>query len=124
MPLYVHFWLSPTNLWYNGVSSSLLMVANCKMKNRTERMEFRLSTLEKARLVSRAQECNLDLASYIRKCTLEREPQFLNNENKKEIQELKKLALDLIRIGNLYHEQQKLNRPVIDKIKTFLNRFK
>lgn len=94
------------------------------MKNRTERMEFRLSTSEKERLISKAKECNLDLASYIRKSTLEREPQFLNDENKKEILELKKLALDLIRIGNLYHEQQKTNRPVIDKIKTFLSRFK
>ncbi len=94
------------------------------MKNRKFRMEFRLSEQEKSLLIKRAKECNLDVASFIRESTLKREPKFLNNENVRELSELKKHAIDLIRIGNLYHEQQQLNRPLVDKIKTFLNRFK
>lgn len=94
------------------------------MKSKTERIEIRLTQEEKKVLLKYSSECGLTISKFLIKSCLERQPQFLNEQDRTELKELKALAIHLINLGNLYHEKRTENKTVLTSIKSFLKKFK
>lgn len=83
---------------------------------------LRVTEEEKKRIHNFAKQCGITVSDFIRRNTLERNPTFLNEDDRKQISELKTKLIELIRIGNLYHEQREQNRSFIDKVKTIIRK--
>lgn len=83
-------------------------------------MSFKISPEEKIKLQENAKKCGLGISKYIRKCTLENNPKFLSENDRKELDELKRHALEIKRTLNLYHEKRTETSPFLQKIRGFV----
>jgi uncharacterized protein (DUF1778 family) len=92
------------------------------MNKKKKNIILRVTEEEKNKIVQYAKSCRLSTSEFIRKSVLSKAPTFLSADDRKEISELKSKLIDLIRIGNLYHEQRTLNKSIIGKVKSFIKR--
>lgn len=95
-----------------------------KQKIYTTQLSFKLSPEEKLKLKENAKKCGLGISKYIRKCTIENEPKFLSDEDRKELAELKNQALEIKRTLNLYHEKRAETSPFLQKLRGFVVKLK
>jgi hypothetical protein len=93
------------------------------MKNKTVKIELRISPEEKEQIRQLANSANLKIGEYIRKICLNKQPQFLSIKEQEELNELRKELFRLIQIGNLYHEHRtKEYYSLVEKTKSFYNK--
>lgn len=95
-----------------------------KQKIYTTQLSFKLSPEEKIRLKKNAEKCGLGVSKFIRKSTIENDPTFLSDDDRKELAELKALALEIKRTLNLYHEKRTEASPFLKKLRSFVIKIK
>lgn len=95
-----------------------------KNKKYTEQINIRLTNNQLKSLNSKAEKCGLSNSNYLRKILFEKEPKFLSVEDRKEIDELKKIGLEMNRTLNLYHEKRTEHSPFFMKLRNVVSKFK
>lgn len=93
-----------------------LVTMNKKIKN----IILRVSEKEKNHLQETAKKCGVSVSEFIRRSALNKEPNFLSQEEREELDDVKKKLIEVIRIGNLYHDLRKKNLNVVAKTKAIV----
>jgi len=94
---------------------------------KSERLEIRISAVDKALIKIEADELNLSMSDYIVKCCLRRKlPKPLTDAELETWTDLKKLSSDLTRAGNYIKKDDKefykQTRAVVRRIEDELNK--
>jgi|SRR5690554_379071 len=90
------------------------------MDKKNKNILIRVSEKEKHHLRENANKCGISVSEFVRRNVFHKNPTFLSSEDRKEIQELKGKLIEIIRIGNLYHDLRKKNVNVVSKAKAFI----
>ena len=93
-----------------------------KQQNYNQSIIFRLTEEEKEKLKENAKKCGLSVSKFIRKQSIETSPNFLSLEDRNELQELKKIALEINRTLNLYHEKRIEHSPFFKRVRKFISK--
>lgn|GEM_PF-3120290 len=89
-----------------------------KMKN----IIIRVDDDEKNKIKKSADSCGLTISEFIRKSVLYKNPIFLSEDDRLEINDLKTELIKVIRVGNLYHDLRKQNQTIVGRVKSFLKK--
>lgn len=90
------------------------------MKNKTVKIEVRLTPTEKEKIRELSELTNVTMAEFIRRTCLKKSPNFLSKSEQIELNDLRKKVFQLIQIGNLYHEQKTAEfKSLVEQSKSF-----
>lgn len=90
------------------------------MSKKNKNIIIRVSDDEKNHLQESAIKCGVTVSEYVRRNVLYKNPTFLSTEERKELKEVKSKLIEIIRIGNLYHDLRKKNLNVVAKTKAII----
>lgn len=90
------------------------------MSKKTKNIIIRVSEDEKKHLQKIAKKCGVSTSEFIRRNVIHKNPTFLSPEDRNELQDLKLRLIEVIRIGNLYHDLRKSNSGLVSKTKAFI----
>jgi len=93
-----------------------------KQQKNNHSIIFRLTQEEKEKLKANAKKCGLSVSKFIRKQSIETSPNFLSQEDRNELQELKKIAIEINRTLNLYHEKRLEHSPFFKRVRKFVSK--
>lgn len=83
---------------------------------------IRVSDDEKNKIKKSADSCGLTISDFIRKNVLHKNPVFLSENDRLEIHQLKSDLINVIRIGNLYHDLRKQNQTIVGRVKSLIKK--